>query len=369
MSNKKQNLESLKTELAAANATWVAAENHLTALSEAELKLMLGYTPGPGEPSLLEREKLALANFEAFKVSKGAFGYPASYDWRNVSGNNYITSVKNQASCGSCVAFGTIATVEGTLRVLRGNPNLAVDFSEAHLFYCLAGSEGRTCGGATGGWWPDYAMNKFRDVGVIPESAYPYTAGDQACGAPAGWQNMVTKISGYHAITNAADMKTWLSTRGPLSACFTVYNDFFSYSAGVYRHVSGALAGGHCVCIVGYSDVDQCWIAKNSWTTGWGEAGFFRIGYGQCGIDSTMYAVDGVIETGWNNNIHVQGLWSNESDRNVYVYLETLGWRKISPDNDNIVINLLSLFADAKASNRTVNVYLENSIIKQVYSL
>src|SRR5262249_12532692 len=62
----------------------------------------------------------------------------------------------------------------------------------------------------------------------------------------------VTKISGWHQITNAADMKTWLSTRGPLAACFTVYNDFFSYRSGVYRHVTGGVAGGHCVSCGGY---------------------------------------------------------------------------------------------------------------------
>ena len=369
MANQKLKIEDLKSELLASNATWVAAENEFTSLSESEMQKFLGFTPGPGEASLMEREKQALASFAAFKVAKGAVGYPTTFDWRNVGGNNYVTSVKNQAACGSCVAFGAIATTESTMRVLRGNPNLAIDFSEAHLFYCLGGSEGRKCGGANGGWWPENAFNKFRDVGVIPESAYPYTGGDQACGAPANWQSMVTKISGYHAITNAADMKNWLSTRGPLTACFAVYNDFFAYSSGVYRHVSGALAGGHCVCIIGYSDTEQCWIAKNSWGAGFGQGGFFKIGYGQCGIDAKMHAVDGVVETGWNTNLHVQGLWSNESDRNVYVYLENLGWRKISPDNDNIVINLLTLFADAKANNRTVNVYLENSIIKQVYSL
>jgi hypothetical protein len=39
---------------------------------------------------------------------------------------------------------------------------------------------------------------------------------------------------------------------------------------------------------------EECWIAKNSWGTGWGEAGFFRIGYGQCGIDNVMWSPDGI---------------------------------------------------------------------------
>ena len=30
-------------------------------------------------------------------------------------------------------------------------------------------------------------------------------------------------------------------------------------------YVAGNYAGGHCVCIIGYDDSAQCWIAKNSW--------------------------------------------------------------------------------------------------------
>jgi C1A family cysteine protease len=37
---------------------------------------------------------------------------------------------------------------------------------------------------------------------------------------------------------------------------------------------------------VGYDDPNGCWICKNSWNTTWGEQGFFRIAYGECGIES-----------------------------------------------------------------------------------
>jgi hypothetical protein len=33
--------------------------------------------------------------------------------------------------------------------------------------------------------------------------------------------------------------------------------------------------------IVGYDDASQSFICKNSWGTGWGEAGFFNIGYSE----------------------------------------------------------------------------------------
>lgn len=52
-------------------------------------------------------------------------------------------------------------------------------------------------------------------------------------------------------------MKTWLSSGGgPLATCFTVYNDFFAYRSGIYHRASDAVAGGHYVCCVGYSNTD-----------------------------------------------------------------------------------------------------------------
>jgi len=82
-----------------------------------------------------------------------------------------------------------------------------------------------------------------------------------------------------------------------MSATLTVYDDFFGYAGGVYHHVTGNVAGGHCVCMVGYDDPQGCWICKNSWGTGWGESGYFSIGYGECGIEGMVHAVDGIGES------------------------------------------------------------------------
>ena len=64
----------------------------------------------------------------------------------------------------------------------------------------------------------------------------------------------------------------------------------------MYTHVAGGVAGGHVVLIVGYDDNQSCWICKNSWAPRGGGDGFFRIGYGQCGIDNRMYLVQDLYE-------------------------------------------------------------------------
>ena len=179
----------------------------------------------------------------------------------------------------------------------------------------------------------------------------------------------LTKISGYSELTNnPADIKSFIATKGPVDACFIVYADFFSYTSGVYQHVSGDVAGGHCVAIVGYNDNPGYWICKNSWGSGWGEQGYFRIAYGECGIESWgNFGVDGIENTGWQSNARVLGLWTVNQERNAWVYFDALGWRKVSSETDTVFYDMLSQLIAAKASARPVTFYEENSVIKQTY--
>ncbi len=354
----------LNTLITSANARWKAGPNSVSELPPNQQKNLLGYTPGPGEESLEERMAASAARLASIQATIGAA--PSSFDWRNVNGQNYITPIRDQGGCGSCVSFGTTAAVEGTFRVQRGSPGLNVDLSEASLFFCIGPASGASC---SGGWYMTPAMDGYKNTGVPDELCFPYTDHQQSCGQCSDWQGRATRITGWHTISTAFYLKSWLSTRGPLATCFTVYNDFFAYTSGVYRHVSGGVAGGHCVSVVGYSDGGGYWICKNSWGTGWGEAGFFCIAYGECGIDSTMWAVEGILESGWLNNVRVTGLWTIDQDRNAWAYLNGIGWRRIAWDNDNIFFDLLRLLAAAKEGGRPVNVYQDNGVIKQIYVL
>jgi hypothetical protein len=74
------------------------------------------------------------------------------------------------------------------------------------------------------------------------------------------------------------------------------------YIGGVYKP-SGARVGGHVVTIVGYNDIQQCWIVKNSWGTKWGEKGWFRMAY-----DANMIAEWNGAGTGV---LYLEGVYGN----------------------------------------------------------
>jgi C1A family cysteine protease len=163
-------------------------------------------------------------------------------------------------------------------------------------------------------------------------------------------------------------IKEQISTYGAVTACFVVYNDFFSYSSGVYRHVSGGVAGGHCVALVGYDDAQGCWIAKNSWGPSWGEHGFVRIGYGECYIEAWQnIGTTGIRLRAWTGYAHVLGLWSNDAARNGWAYLENYGWHKLADSDDQAETTMLSQAVAAKVANRTVNAFANNGTIDTLY--
>jgi C1A family cysteine protease len=214
----------------------------------------------------------------------------SAVDWRERWGWRWITLPKDQNGCESCWSFGATGVVESMTRIQHAVWSVR---SEGDVHDGM----GAHCGD---GGWPSNALDWIKTNGIADPDCYPYYHGDHAWTPTPDRNGRTVKITDYSTLTTAADQKTWIDTVGPISLCFEVFHDFDGYGGGVYKKIndpSNYSRGWHCVFAVGYDDVNQCWICKNSWGQGWGEAwngvkGYFRIGYGQASCD--VYAKYGV---------------------------------------------------------------------------
>lgn len=372
--NEPLDLTQLRSTLENEGAPWEMAYTTMTALTESERVIRLG-VPLPEDIDIEALEADRDTRAAAVRASTAdTVSAAAAFDLRNVSGTDYSTSVKDQRGCGSCVAFGTIATMEHVARFTRRTPDLALDLSEAHAFYCYGRADGAMCGT---GWWVHRLLPSAQNSGVTFEDYYPYTDIDQNCSnLNADWPNRLAKVTGFANIGgNPAAMKDYISAYGSITACFVVFQDFFSYKSGVYRHLTGDVAGGHCVVLIGYDDSEGCWIAKNSWGTGWGNSGYFKIAYGECNIESypspagmEVYGVQGVSLKSWLPDQQILGLWSSEHDANQWAYGSARGWLKI--DGGNVTTNqaMAAELAASKALARPVGLFEDNGSIQQIYA-
>ncbi|MCI0357074.1 MAG: C1 family peptidase [Planctomycetaceae bacterium] len=263
---------SIRSAIARKGATWEAGETSLTALSPAERVAHLGLRVSDEERTAARQAIKAANRISALSRAAAA---PAAIDWRN-NGGNFVTPIKDQANCGACVSFATLATIESRVNIACRTPSGARDYSEAFLFYCGCG---KCC---SSGWNFAPALDFCRETGVALDAAFPYTPGDQTCKSGVA---VSFKINGHSTAASTADRKAAL-VRGPVVGGMAVYQDFYAYTRGVYRHVSGNLTGYHAVSVIGYDDADRCWICKNSWGSAWGDAGFFRVGYGDAEMDT-----------------------------------------------------------------------------------
>lgn len=257
----------VKNAIKAKAAKWVAEETSVSKLSHEEKKMRVGL-----KTKTSEEEEAPVLSVELEAT------LPATLDWRSYNGLNYVTPVRNQGNCGSCWAFAAAGTLEAVTNIKNATPGYDLNLAEQILLSCSGA-------GSCSGGYTSAASNYIRDTGLPFEAVYPYTATNGTCPLSTDWKATAYRIGSWAYVTTSSPtvdtIKNALATYGPLATQMAVYTDFDYYRSGVYSYTTGTYRGLHAVLIIGYDDVNQCFIVKNSWGTGWGEAGFFRIAYSE----------------------------------------------------------------------------------------
>ncbi len=325
------NIHSLNNTLQKTRAGWQAADSWVTSLNREEATRFMG----------LQLPEEARDLFYS-RTPDTDSSRPSGIDWRNKDGVNYVSPIINQAYCGSCVAFASVATLETQLNITRKTPASSYAFSPQHLFSCGGG-------GCKSGWTLFAAGQYLQESGVPDEACFPYKSGatgeDYACSAScSNSSSRVMKVDSYSTPTfffpDAGALKKALQ-KGPVMVAMVVYEDFLFYKSGVYKHTTGKQLGGHAVSLVGYDDASSAWIVRNSWGDEWGENGFFRIAYNDAsnlGMQSVAMEVsngDGhIVLKNVTENMAVKGKWNVEFE-STFANTQSIEW--VLAQNDNPV--------------------------------
>jgi C1A family cysteine protease len=366
MANGQTSVAAISAQIAQEGLPWEAGENDYTRLSDAQQLRRLGLLITPEENQRLTTEARQFAAKE--QTLLGAMvGAPAAFDWRN-NGGNWVTSVKDQGDCGSCVSFCTCSTMESAVRIKLGNPNYAIDLSEAFCQFCG--------GGSCGGWGLTSGLSFAQSTGVTDEACMPYSPTDMNCNASrcSNWASRLTKIKSFTGYSTMDARKNALATIGPLLAGMAVYTDFGSYNNGIYVKTANAtLRGHHCISVVGYDDNNQCWHLKNSWGTSFGSGGFIRVRYNQPDLllDTSwaFYSVVPDIQAGWLSNVTVSQVYASRDSQNAWAHIAGYGWRRIQTGSPDGITNMLTLLSMAVAEGKKVTVYADGDFVYQGYLL
>ncbi len=226
-------------------------------------------------------------------TSDPILGLPATFDWK---AQGKTTAVRDQGSCGSCWAFGTVGAMESAILIQSGQ---AVDLSEQFLVSCNA--SGWSCGG---GWWAhNYHKSTLANLqsvaGAVLETDMPYTASNGTCRTITNHPYKLTNwysIAG-NTIPTVNQIKNAISTYGPVAAAICVGPVFSGYHGGVFSTNEASSCSStvnHAIVLTGWDDATQSWVLRNSWGPNWGEAGYMRIKWG---ISNVGFAANYVVYT------------------------------------------------------------------------
>ncbi len=229
----------------------------------------------------------------------------------------YVTKPKYQNTSGVCWAFSAMSLLESD-SIIKGYKTYAqADFSEAHHTWFvgrgLAEDENDLAYGDgyaidepynKGGNWRISAASLARWSGAANESEFPFYNSISSMGNYDESERYNNSggiiLESAREFTNTEDIKQWIIDHGSVTAALYYDDSYFESSSSAYCNDSSGVIN-HQIVVVGWDDnysaanFGSCtpsgngaWLCKNSWSTYWGDGGYFWVSYYDTSI--TLFA-------------------------------------------------------------------------------
>jgi C1A family cysteine protease len=248
---------------------------------------------------------------------------PSSYDSRSYG---YITPVRDQGTWGTCWAFSAMGMAEANI-VKKGLANNTIDLSELQLAYFFYHTEADPLGNTTGdstqalqaGYLDQGGNSAFTTfalaswTGAALESKAPY---ENATSESYSLNSSLAFDDAYHMqnaywvnMTDREEVKSLIMDYGAIATCY--YSDQVGNETTTYYnnpnkayYYDRSYSSNHAIIFVGWDDSfsrtkfnsahrpssDGAWLVKNSWSSRFGDNGYFWISYEDAALNDSDYS-------------------------------------------------------------------------------
>ena len=177
-------------------------------------------------------------NFAAFDAAReknydtSLSGKAAAFDAIDWVAKGAVTPIKDQAQCGSCWAFSTVAGMEGQLFVAEGK---LLSMSEQDLVSCDKNGDQGCNGGLM-----DNAFTWIQTNGLCTEADYPYTSGTGSSGTCKTTCKAAATCTGHKDVPKGDEAALYTAlTKAPVSIAVDA-GKFQLYKSGILDPTSAA---------------------------------------------------------------------------------------------------------------------------------